>query len=241
MISRLQAEKLEKSFGRRKVLNRVSLAIRAGEVVGLLGPNGAGKTTTFGILAGLIAADKGRVYLDDEDITNWPMYLRAQAGIGLLPQEPSVFLGLTVEENLRAIQEMVSKETRGRPDINELLQEFGLKDLRRTKAALLSGGERRKLELARSMVVRPDFLLLDEPFTGIDPLATLEIQSLLLSLKNQGLGILITDHNVRETLKITDRAAIIDRGEVLETGTPDEIVNSPEVRKRYLGEDFRLS
>lgn len=241
MISRLQAEKLEKSFGRRKVLNRVSLAIRAGEVVGLLGPNGAGKTTTFGILAGLIAADKGRVYLDDEDITNWPMYLRAQAGIGLLPQEPSVFLGLTVEENLRAIQEMVSKESRGRPDINELLQEFGLKDLRRTKAALLSGGERRKLELARSMVVRPDFLLLDEPFTGIDPLATLEIQSLLLGLKNQGLGILITDHNVRETLKITDRAAIIDRGEVLETGTPDEIVNSPEVRKRYLGEDFRLS
>lgn len=241
MISRLQAEKLEKSFGRRKVLNRVSLAIRAGEVVGLLGPNGAGKTTTFGILAGLIAADKGRVYLDDEDITNWPMYLRAQAGIGLLPQEPSVFLGLTVEENLRAIQEMVSRESRGRPDINELLQEFGLKDLRRTKAALLSGGERRKLELARSMVVRPDFLLLDEPFTGIDPLATLEIQSLLLGLKNQGLGILITDHNVRETLKITDRAAIIDRGEVLETGTPDEIVNSPEVRKRYLGEDFRLS
>lgn len=241
MISRLQAEKLEKSFGRRKVLNRVSLAIRAGEVVGLLGPNGAGKTTTFGILAGLIAADKGRVYLDDEDITNWPMYLRAQAGIGLLPQEPSVFLGLTVEENLRAIQEMISKESRGRPDINELLQEFGLKDLRRTKAALLSGGERRKLELARSMVVRPDFLLLDEPFTGIDPLATLEIQSLLLGLKNQGLGILITDHNVRETLKITDRAAIIDRGEVLETGTPDEIVNSPEVRKRYLGEDFRLS
>ncbi|MGQ9470799.1 MAG: LPS export ABC transporter ATP-binding protein [Candidatus Aminicenantales bacterium] len=241
MISRLQAEKLEKSFGRRKVLNRVSLAIRAGEVVGLLGPNGAGKTTTFGILAGLIAADKGRVYLDDEDITNWPMYLRAQAGIGLLPQEPSVFLGLTVEENLRAIQEMVSKESRSRTDINELLQEFGLKELRRTKAVLLSGGERRKLELARSMVVRPDFLLLDEPFTGIDPLATLEIQSLLLGLKNQGLGILITDHNVRETLKITDRAAIIDRGEVLETGTPDEIVSSPEVRKRYLGEDFRLS
>lgn len=241
MISRLQAEKLEKSFGRRKVLNRVSLAIRSGEVVGLLGPNGAGKTTTFGILAGLIAADKGRVYLDDEDITNWPMYLRAQVGIGLLPQEPSVFLGLTVEENLRAIQEMVSKESRGRTDINELLQEFGLRDLRRTKAALLSGGERRKLELARSMVVRPDFLLLDEPFTGIDPLATLEIQSLLLGLKNQGLGILITDHNVRETLKITDRAAIIDRGEVLETGTPDEIVSSPEVRKRYLGEDFRLS
>lgn len=241
MICCLQAEKLEKSFGRRKVLNQVSLAIKPGEVVGLLGPNGAGKTTTFGILAGLIPADKGRVYLGNEDITNWPMYLRAQAGIGLLPQEPSVFLGLTVEENLLAIQEMVSREEKGQTDIDALLQEFGLKELRRTKAALLSGGERRKLELARSMVVSPDFLLLDEPFTGIDPLATLEIQQLLLRLKNQGLGILITDHNVRETLKITDRAAIIDRGEVLETGTPDEIVNSPEVRKRYLGEDFRLS
>lgn len=236
----LRAEKLVKSYHRRRVLDGVSLEVKQGEIVGLLGPNGAGKTTTFAILAGLVSSDEGKIYLKGEDISRWPMYLRARAGIGLLPQEPSIFLGLTVEENILAIQEMVLDNKKERAEITELLQQFGLKNLSRVKACYLSGGERRRLELARAMAINPEFLLLDEPFTGIDPLATLELRELLQGLKKEGLGILVTDHNVRETLRITDRAAIIDRGQILESGAPQEIVNSPEVRKRYLGEEFRL-
>lgn len=236
----MRAEKLVKSYHRRRVLDGVSLEVKQGEIVGLLGPNGAGKTTTFAILAGLVSSDEGKIYLKGEDISRWPMYLRARAGIGLLPQEPSIFLGLTVEENILAIQEMVLDNKKERAEITELLQQFGLKNLSRVKACYLSGGERRRLELARAMAINPEFLLLDEPFTGIDPLATLELRELLQGLKKEGLGILVTDHNVRETLRITDRAAIIDRGQILESGAPQEIVNSPEVRKRYLGEEFRL-
>lgn len=236
----MRAEKLVKSYHRRRVLDGVSLEVKQGEIVGLLGPNGAGKTTTFAILAGLVSSDEGKIYLKGEDISRWPMYLRARAGIGLLPQEPSIFLGLTVEENILAIQEMVLDDKKERAEITELLQQFGLKNLSRVKACYLSGGERRRLELARAMAINPEFLLLDEPFTGIDPLATLELRELLQGLKKEGLGILVTDHNVRETLRITDRAAIIDRGQILESGAPQEIVNSPEVRKRYLGEEFRL-
>lgn len=236
----MRAEKLVKSYHRRRVLDGVSLEVKQGEIVGLLGPNGAGKTTTFAILAGLVSSDEGKIYLKGEDISRWPMYLRARAGIGLLPQEPSIFLGLTVEENILAIQEMVLDNKKERAEITELLQQFGLKNLSRVKACYLSGGERRRLELARAMAINPEFLLLDEPFTGIDPLATLELRELLQGLKKEGLGILVTDHNVRETLRITDRAAIIDRGQILKSGAPQEIVNSPEVRKRYLGEEFRL-
>jgi lipopolysaccharide export system ATP-binding protein len=237
----LRAEGLEKSYRRRQVLGGLSLEVKQGEVVGLLGPNGAGKTTTFAIIAGLISPDRGRVYLREQDISRWPMYLRAQAGIGLLPQESSIFRGLTVEENLLAVQEMLPAKKREKAQVHQLLQKFGLQHLSRIKADLLSGGERRRLELARAMAIKPDFLLLDEPFTGIDPIATRELQAFLDDLKNQGIGILLTDHNVRESLRITDRAVIIDRGQILEKGTPQEIVGSAEVRKRYLGEDFRLS
>jgi lipopolysaccharide export system ATP-binding protein len=240
MSSCLRAENLVKKYGRRRVLDQVSLEVRQGEIIGLLGPNGAGKTTTFAILAGLISPDEGKVFLNEEDISRWPMYLRARAGIGFLPQEPSILQGLTVEENILAILEMVADERREKAEVDELLQQFGLQNLSRVKACYLSGGERRRLELARAMAIRPDFLLLDEPFTGIDPLAILELQAVLLELKEKGLGILVTDHNVRETLRITDRAAIIDRGQILESGPPREIVQSPEVKKRYLGEDFRL-
>lgn len=236
----MRAEKLVKSYRRRRVLDGVSLEVKQGEIVGLLGPNGAGKTTTFAILAGLVSPNEGKIFLKGEDISRWPMYLRARAGIGLLPQEPSIFLGLTVEENILAVQEMVLNDKKERAEIAALLQQFGLKNLSRVKAYYLSGGERRRLELARAMAIKPDFLLLDEPFTGIDPLATLELRELLQGLKREGLGILVTDHNVRETLRITDRATIIDRGQILESGAPQEIVNSPEVRKRYLGEEFRL-
>ncbi len=236
----MRAEKLVKSYRRRRVLIGVSLEVKQGEIVGLLGPNGAGKTTTFAILAGLVSPDEGKVFLKGEDISHWPMYLRARAGIGLLPQEPSLFLGLTVEENILAIQEMVLDDRKERAEIAELLQQFGLKNLSRVKACYLSGGEKRRLEIARAMALKPDFLLLDEPFTGIDPLATLELRELLQNLKKNGIGILVTDHNVRETLKITDQATIIDGGEIIKTGSPEEIINSSEVRKRYLGEEFRL-
>ncbi len=237
----LRAENLEKSFRRRKVLDGVSLEVKAGEIVGLLGPNGAGKTTTFSILAGLISADRGKIYLGEEEISRWPMYLRAQAGMGLLPQEPSVFRGLTVEENILVVKEMLGSIRRNMIDVRLLLKEFGLDNLSHLKASLLSGGERKRLELARAMATQPDFLLLDEPFTGIDPLATSDLREILLELKKKGLGVLVADHNVRETLRITDWAAIIDHGQVLGKGTPQEIIQSSEVRKRYLGEDFRLS
>jgi len=237
----LKAAHLAKSYHGKRVVDDVSVEIRQGEIVGLLGPNGAGKTTTFSLILGLIPREAGRVFLDDEDITDAPMYLRAQKGICLLPQEASAFRKLTVEDNLRAIVETLP-ETIGRqnPDVDRTLEEFGLARLSRAKAYTLSGGERRRLEIARALISGPEFMLLDEPFTGIDPIAIQELQRIIQSLKERGLGVLITDHSVRETLKIVDRAYIIDKGRILREGTPAEIVDSEDVRRQYLGEDFRL-
>jgi lipopolysaccharide export system ATP-binding protein len=237
----LTAIGLEKSYGRRKVVDGVTVEVTKGEIVGLLGPNGAGKTTTFSIILGLVPEDGGRVRLDDEDITPLPMYLRARQGICLLPQEPSAFRRLSVEDNLLAIQETLPDDKRrvgGEP--REVLQEFGLERLATAKAFTLSGGERRRLEIARAMITAPDFILLDEPFTGIDPLAILELQEILRGLQARGLGLLLTDHNVRDTLKITDRAYIIEKGRILKEGRPAEIVADESVRRAYLGEDFRI-
>jgi len=241
MRSCLKAAHLAKSYHGKRVVDDVSVEIRQGEIVGLLGPNGAGKTTTFSLILGLIPREAGRVFLDDEDITDAPMYLRAQKGICLLPQEASAFRKLTVEDNLRAIVETLP-ETIGRqnPDVDRTLEEFGLARLSRAKAYTLSGGERRRLEIARALISGPEFMLLDEPFTGIDPIAIQELQRIIQSLKERGLGVLITDHSVRETLKIVDRAYIIDKGRILKEGTPAEIVASEDVRRQYLGEDFRL-
>jgi lipopolysaccharide export system ATP-binding protein len=241
MRSLLAAAHLEKSYRRKKVVDDISVAIRQGEVVGLLGPNGAGKTTTFGMILGLVPQDGGRVFLDDEEITSYPMYLRAQRGICLLPQEPSAFRRLSVEDNLYAIMETLpDPPPQRRAEIDRTLAEFGLQALAGAKAYTLSGGERRRLEIARAMISGPDFLLLDEPFTGIDPIAIQELQRIIGGLGRRGLGILITDHNVRETLRIVDRAYIIDKGRIVEEGAPAAIVASADVRKSYLGEDFRL-
>jgi len=242
MKSHLRAVGLEKSYGRKKVLNGVSVGVSRGEVVGLLGPNGAGKTTTFSLLVGLIPQDEGRIFLDDEDITGMPMYLRAQKGICLLPQDPSVFRRLSTEANLLAIMEVAADQNGwSREEAAGLLNEFGLEKVAKSRAVMLSGGERRRLEIARAMVTKPEFILLDEPFTGIDPLATRDLQEIILSLKERGLGLVVTDHNVRDTLKITDRAYIIDKGEILMEGTPRDLVVSETVRDHYLGENFRLS
>jgi len=241
MRSCLKAAHLAKSYRGKKVVDDVSVEIRRGEIVGLLGPNGAGKTTTFSLILGLVQQEAGRVFLDEEDITDAPMYLRAQKGICLLPQEASAFRKLTVEDNLRAIMETLPEAAaRQNPALERTLEEFGLARLSRAKAFTLSGGERRRLEIARAMISGPEFMLLDEPFTGIDPIAILELQKIIHSLKERGLGVLITDHSVRETLKIVDRAYIIDKGRILKNGTPGEIVASEEVRRQYLGEDFRL-
>jgi len=241
MRSCLKAAHLAKSYRGKKVVDDVSVEIRRGEIVGLLGPNGAGKTTTFSLILGLVQQEAGRVFLDEEDITDAPMYLRAQKGICLLPQEASAFRKLTVEDNLRAIMETLPEAAaRQNPALERTLEEFGLARLSRAKAFTLSGGERRRLEIARAMISGPEFMLLDEPFTGIDPIAILELQKIIHSLKERGLGVLITDHSVRETLKIVDRAYIIDKGRILKDGTPGEIVASEEVRRQYLGEDFRL-
>jgi lipopolysaccharide export system ATP-binding protein len=241
MGSLLRAEHLSKSYRRKKVVDDISVEIRQGEVVGLLGPNGAGKTTTFGMILGLVPQDGGKIFLDDEDITSYPMYLRAQRGICLLPQEPSAFRRLSVEDNLAAILETLPDTPSRRDDaIGRMLEEFGLSGLAGAKAYTLSGGERRRLEIARAMISGPDFLLLDEPFTGIDPIAIHELQRIIGGLGKRGLGILVTDHNVRETLRIVDRAYIIDKGRIFKDGAPAAIVASPEVRKSYLGEDFRL-
>ncbi len=239
--NQLEARNLDKSYRGRKVVNDVSLEIAAGEVVGLLGPNGAGKTTTFYAMVGLIRPDGGRVILNGEEITDVPMYLRARKGISYLPQEPSVFRKLSVEDNLYAIAETLEVNP-GRADqlVSELLDEFGLAALRKAPAYTLSGGERRRLEIARSLVIRPSFILLDEPFAGIDPLAVQDIQRIVVRLKSKTIGVLITDHNVRETLKITDRAYIIKEGRIFRTGTPDRLSSDLEVRKVYLGEHFRL-
>ncbi len=238
----LEAIKLEKSYRKKKVLDGVSLYVSKGEIVGLLGPNGAGKTTTFSLILGLIPQDSGQVVLDGEDITNFPMYIRARKGLCLLPQEPSAFRKLSVEDNLFSVVETGRNEhPNGRGDVQRIMEEFGLQELAKAKAYTLSGGERRRLEIARALLTAPRFILLDEPFTGIDPLTILDLQDIILSLKNRGIGILITDHSVREALKITDRAYIIDGGRLLKEGTPQKLVYSEEVRKSYLGEDFSLS
>jgi len=241
MKSYLKAERLDKSYGAKKVVDDVSLEIQSGEIVGLLGPNGAGKTTTFSLIIGLILQDGGRIYLNGENITDYPMYLRAQKGVCLLPQDPSAFRKLSVEDNLLSIIEAIPNTSlKEDGDLRSILKEFGLEKLARAKAYTLSGGERRRLEIARAMISKPEFLLLDEPFTGIDPIAVQELQRIIQTLRERELGILVTDHNVRETLKIVDRAYIIDKGKILKEGTPQELISSEEVRRSYLGEDFRL-
>jgi len=232
---------VEKSFVGRKVVKNVTLYVRKGEAVGLLGPNGAGKTTVFYMITGLIKADSGTIELDGCDVTRLPMYQRARLGIGYLPQEASIFRGLNVEDNIRAVLEVVEPSAKRREhDLDSLLEEFNIARLRKTPAIALSGGERRRVEIARSLATRPSYMLLDEPFAGIDPIAVGDIQSLVRHLTNRGIGVLVTDHNVRETLGLTDRAYIIYSGEVLMEGRADDIVNNPEVRRLYLGEEFRL-
>ncbi len=237
----LEAKKLEKNYRGRKIVRGISLQVKQGEVVGLLGPNGAGKTTTFYMVVGLVRPDQGRVLLDGADITRMPMYQRAKNGIGYLPQEPSVFRKLTVADNLMAILETMglsSAERKERRDL--LLEELGIAHLADSMSYTLSGGERRRVEIARALTLSPKFILLDEPFAGIDPLAVQDIQGIISLLRSKGIGILITDHNVRETLAITDRAYIISEGKIIEAGTSAEITASPRVRQFYLGETFRL-
>ena len=237
----LAAHGIEKSFGSRMVVKGVTLYVRRGEAVGLLGPNGAGKTTVFYMITGLIKADRGRIELDGYDVTVLPMYQRARLGIGYLPQEASIFRGLNVEENIRAVLEVVEPDRRRRDaDLNALLEEFNITRLRKTPTIALSGGERRRVEIARALATRPSYMLLDEPFAGIDPIAVGDIQQLVRHLTNRGIGVLITDHNVRETLGLIDRAYIIYSGEVLMEGRTEDIVNNPDVRRLYLGEEFRL-
>jgi lipopolysaccharide export system ATP-binding protein len=237
----LSVHGVQKSFVGRMVVKGVSLYVRRGEAVGLLGPNGAGKTTVFYMTTGLIKADKGRIELDGHDVTQLPMYQRARLGIGYLPQEASIFRGLNVEDNIRAVLEVIEPNAKRREqDLNALLEEFNIARLRKTPSIALSGGERRRVEIARALATRPSYMLLDEPFAGIDPIAVGDIQALVRHLTNRGIGVLITDHNVRETLGLTDRAYIIYSGEVLMEGRPDDIVNNPDVRRLYLGEEFRL-
>jgi lipopolysaccharide export system ATP-binding protein len=238
---KLWTENLKKAYRGRYVVNDVSIGVETGEIVGLLGPNGAGKTTTFYMVVGLVPPDEGRVLLDDLDISDMPMFLRAQRGISYLPQEPSVFRRMTVEDNLRAILETLDLTHAERERrIETLIREFGLEKVRKSPGYALSGGERRRVEIARALVIDPSFILLDEPFAGIDPIAVLDIQTIVRRLREYGIGILVTDHNVRETLKITDRAYIINNGEILRSGNPAELSTDPEVRKIYLGEDFKL-
>jgi lipopolysaccharide export system ATP-binding protein len=237
----LQAAEINKSYRGRKVVDNVSIEVRQGEVVGLLGPNGAGKTTSFYIIVGLIVPDSGQVTLNGKDITQLAMYKRARKGISYLPQEASVFRKLTVEDNLMAILETLPLSRRDRRDrANRLIAQLGLEQVRHSKGYVLSGGERRRVEIARSLVIEPSFLLLDEPFSGIDPIQVLELQKIIFDLKRSGIGILVTDHNVRETLAVTDRAYIINNGKILFAGTPEQLGNDPEVRRVYLGENFNL-
>lgn len=237
----LVAHSIGKSFKRRPVVKGVSLSVRRGEAVGLLGPNGAGKTTVFYIITGLVPADYGSIELDGVDLTRLPMYQRARLGIGYLPQEASIFRGLTVEDNIRAVLEVVDGNRARREGVlNGLLEEFGITHLRRTPAVALSGGERRRVEIARALAARPSFMLLDEPFAGIDPIAIGDIRNMVRHLTDRGIGVLITDHNVRETLELIDRALIIHDGRVLMEGTPDEIVGNRDVRRLYLGDSFSM-
>jgi lipopolysaccharide export system ATP-binding protein len=239
---KLQAVELNKSYRGRKVVDDVELEIGQGEVVGLLGPNGAGKTTTFYILVGLARPDSGRVLLNGEEITDLPMYLRARSGISYLPQEPSVFRQLTSEENLLAVLETLPLTPEQQRDrLEELLAQMGLETVRTSKAYMLSGGERRRLEIARSLTLEPSFILLDEPFSGIDPLTVKDLQEIIRGLAQSGIGVLITDHNVRETLTVTDRAYILKSGKIFRKGRPEDLSNDPEVRRVYLGDHFRLN
>jgi lipopolysaccharide export system ATP-binding protein len=240
-IRTLATTEISKAYRGRKVVNDVSLWVKQGEVVGLLGPNGAGKTTSFYMIVGLITPDSGRVRLDDEDITERPMYQRARRGISYLPQEPSVFRKLTVENNLMAILQTLPLNGRERRDrMNHLIEQLGLDTVRNNKGYALSGGERRRVEIARSLVIEPSFLLLDEPFSGIDPIQVLELQRIIFDLKNSGIGVLITDHNVRETLAVTDRAYIINEGKIFRDGSPEQLGRDPDVKRIYLGENFNF-
>jgi lipopolysaccharide export system ATP-binding protein len=240
-MSLLKAESIAKSYGGRRVVNGISLEVKGGEIVGLLGPNGAGKTTTFHMMVGLVRPDDGRVFMNDEDLTSSPIHQRARAGLSYLPQESSVFRRLTVEENLRAIlQTLDLNATEQKQRADALMKMLGVSHLATHKAITLSGGERRRVEIARALVLSPFFLLLDEPFTGIDPIAVAEIQKIVRRLINSGIGILITDHNVRETLGICDRAYIVNEGTVLEEGAPETIAASAKARKFYLGEGFKF-
>src|SRR6267154_2606720 len=241
----LQTSEISKSYRGRKVVDNVSLWVKQGEVVGLLGPNGAGKTTSFYMIVGLISPDSGRVIIKNgatsDDITNMPMYQRARRGISYLPQEASVFRKLTVEDNLMAILQTLRISGRERRErLNRLIEQLGLETVRHNKGYALSGGERRRVEIARSLVIEPSFLLLDEPFSGIDPIQVLELQRIIFDLKRQGIGILVTDHNVRETLSVTDRAYIINNGRIFRAGSPDALGRDPEVKRVYLGEGFTL-
>lgn len=239
--SRLEAINIKKVYGQRAVVKDVSLSVLQGEVVGLLGPNGAGKTTSFYMMVGLVKADEGKIKLDDVDITNDPIHLRALKGIGYLPQEASIFRDLTIEENIYAVLENRDLTKAERIELlDNLIADLHLNHVRKSKGGALSGGERRRVEIARALALEPKFVLLDEPFAGVDPLAVGDIQSLIQGLKKRNIGVLITDHNVRETLGIVDRAYIMNSGELLVSGTPDELVNNERARKFYLGEEFRM-
>jgi len=241
-MQKLSTDAIGKSYKRRQVVSGVSIHVSQGEVVGLLGPNGAGKTTSFYMIVGLIAPDSGHILADGEDITRVPMYMRArQYGISYLPQEPSVFRKLTVEENILAVLEVQSltREAR-RARTEKLIEQLNLNHIRKTRGYALSGGERRRVEIARCLCIQPSFILLDEPFSGIDPIAVIDLQEIIFDLKASGIGVLITDHNVRETLSVTDRAYIINQGKIFRDGTPEELGADPEVRRVYLGEGFTL-
>jgi len=239
--NKLIVKDISKSYNKRKVVDSVSLELKKGEVVGLLGPNGAGKTTTFYMITGMIRPLSGLILLDDLDITNFPMYKRALHKIGYLSQEPSVFTKLNVEDNIMLVLETLNISKKERKDrLEELLKEFSIEHIRKNMAYVLSGGERRRTEIARCLVTNPDFILLDEPFAGIDPIAVEDIQKIITKLKSKGIGVLITDHNVRETLSITDRSYLLYNGKILKSGTTDELTKDDEVRKLYLGENFRM-
>jgi lipopolysaccharide export system ATP-binding protein len=240
-MATLTTTDLTKSFSGRIVVRGVNIEISSGEVVGLLGPNGAGKTTTFSMVVGLVSPDSGRVLLDGLDVTDDPMYVRARKGIGYLPQEASIFRGLTVEQNILAILETLDMDSAGRrARLRELLAELGLTPLAKSPAYTLSGGERRRVEITRALVISPMFMLLDEPFAGIDPIAVTDIQKIIFHLKSRGIGVLVTDHNVRETLRITDRAYIVHDGVIFRSGTPEQLAADEDVKRIYLGQDFRL-
>jgi len=237
----LRTTEITKAYRGRKVVDNVSVSVKQGEVVGLLGPNSAGKTTSFYMIVGLILPDSGRILLDDDDITDLAMYQRARRGVSYLPQEASVFRKLSVEDNLMAILETLSMSRRERhARMNRLIGQLGLEQVRHSKGYMLSGGERRRVEIARSLVIEPGFLLLDEPFSGIDPIQVLELQKIIFDLRNSGIGILVTDHNVRETLAVTDRAYIINSGRIFRDGSPEELGNDPDVKRVYLGENFSM-